>query len=120
MKDNNVKRLNDLLKEKKIHCSESENGLAGILVEDLATRSVYWLGMGQDLEDLFNECYHCNQTMDKNKKLEDLPEIVTTRPFKCISIDIFKTVAHEHALAIINRHIGYIWQGKIFPVKFPK
>ena len=41
-----------------------------------STRSVYWSGMSADLTDFFNECYECNHNMDKNKKLEDLPEDV--------------------------------------------
>ena len=47
--------------------------------------------------------------MRKNKTLPDLPEDKTTRPWECISIDIFETYKKEHALAIIDRHTGYVW-----------
>ena len=47
--------------------------------------------------------------MQKNKKLADLPEDETTRPWECISIDIFETYLKEHALAIIDRHTGFVW-----------
>ena len=75
----------------------------------LATRSVYWSGMHKDITDFFNECYECNHNMRKNQKLPDLPEDETTRPYECISIDIFETPKKEHALAIIDRHTGYVW-----------
>ena len=82
------------------------------MMKRLALRSVYWSGISQDLIDFFNECYHCNHTMDKNKKLEDLPDDETTRPFECISMDIFTTDGGENGLAIIDRHSGYIWARK--------
>ena len=75
----------------------------------LATRSVYWTGMKKDLTDYFNECEECNHNMRKNKTLPDLPEDETTLPYECISIDIFETYAKEHALAMIDRHTGYVW-----------
>jgi hypothetical protein len=75
----------------------------------LATRSVYWSGMKKDLTDFFNECDECNHNMRKNKTLPDLPEDETTLPYECISIDIFETHAKEHALAMIDRHTGYVW-----------
>ena len=50
--------------------------------------------------------------MDKNKKLDDLPEDETTRPFECISMDGFHTDGGENGLAIIDRHTGYIWAKK--------
>ena len=48
------------------------------MMQRLALRSVYWTGLSKDLTDFFNECPHCNRTMDKNKKLPDLPEDETT------------------------------------------
>ena len=149
MKTNNVKKMENLLKNRKIKDDDSENHLAGIKIEDLslyrdvimvqdriwapssiifsffnnlhlghrsvdmmmrlATRSVYWSGMKKDLTDFFNECYECNHSMRKNKTLPDLPEDETTKPFECVSIDIFETFTKEHALAIIDRHTGYVW-----------
>ena len=47
--------------------------------------------------------------MDKNKKLEDLPEDETKMAYKCISMDGFKTPFGEHGLAIVDRHTGYTW-----------
>ena len=47
--------------------------------------------------------------MDKNKKLEDLSEDETTKPYECISMDIFETDMKEHALAIMDRHTGFVW-----------
>ena len=138
MKINNVKKIEELLKNKKVQCPTSGNFLAGITIDDLslyrdvimvqdriwapqsirfaffnnlhlghrgvnmmmrlATRSVYWSGMHKDITDFFNECYECNHNMRKNQKLPDLPEDETTRPYECISIDIFETPKKEHAL----------------------
>ena len=39
-------------------------------------------------------------SMDKNKKLDDLPEDETTRPFECISMDGFHTDGEENGLEI--------------------
>ena len=50
--------------------------------------------------------------MDKNKKLDDLPEDETTRAFECISMDGFHTDGGENGLAVIDRHTGYIWAEK--------
>ena len=50
--------------------------------------------------------------MDKNKKLDDLPEDETTRAFQCISMDGFHMDGEENGLAIIDRHTGYIWARK--------
>ena len=75
----------------------------------LATRSVYWSGMHKDITDFFNECFECNHNMRKNQKLPDLPEDETTRPYECISIDIFETFKKEHALAIIDRPRKQFW-----------
>ena len=50
--------------------------------------------------------------MDKNKKLDDLPEDKTTRAFECISMDGFHTDGGENGLAIIDMHTGYIWARK--------
>ena len=36
MKSNNIKKIENLLKEKRIQCPESDNNLAGIKVEDLS------------------------------------------------------------------------------------
>ena len=47
--------------------------------------------------------------MQNNKKLEDLPEDETTKPWECISMDIFETDMKEHALAMVDRHTGYVW-----------
>ena len=115
MMSNRTEKLSELLKDKRIHCSQSKNGLSAIKIEDLslyrnmimvrdriwapasitfaffdnlhlgqrsvdmmqrlALRSVYWSGISKDLE---------NRTMDRNKKLDDLPEDETTRAFECI------------------------------------
>merc|ERR1711905_17294 len=40
------------------------------MMQRLALRSVYWTGLSKDLTDFFNECQHCNNTMDKNKKCQ--------------------------------------------------
>ena len=45
----------------------------------------------------------------RNKKPADLPEEETSRPYECISMDSFKTEAGEWALAIIDKHTGFIW-----------
>ena len=82
------------------------------MMQRLALRSVYWTGISKDLTDFFNECQHCNHTMDKNKKLPDLPEDETTRAFECISMDGFHTDGGENGLAIIDRHTGFIWARK--------
>ena len=82
------------------------------MMQRLALRSVYWTGMSKDLTSFFNECQSCNRLMDKNKKLDDLPEDETTRAFECISMDGFHTPAGENGLAIIDRHTGYIWAEK--------
>ena len=47
--------------------------------------------------------------MKKNKKQERLPEDETSYPFECISMDIFKSEAGEHGLAIGDRHTDYVW-----------
>ena len=78
----------------------------------LALRSVYWTGLSKDLTGFFNECSHCNRTMDKNKKLPDLPEDETTAAFECISMDGFHTDGGENGVAFIDRHTGYIWACK--------
>ena len=79
------------------------------MMKRLAQRSVYWHNMAQDIEDLFNECQHCQDMNRRNKKPEDLPEEETTRPYECISMDSFKTDAGEWALAIIDKHTGFVW-----------
>jgi hypothetical protein len=149
---NNTKKMEELLHNKRIHCSENKNGISAIKTEDLslyrnvimvrdriwapesikhaffnnlhlghrsvdmmqrlALRSVYWTGISKDLTDFFNECQHCNHIMDKNKKLEDLPEEETTRAFECISMDGFHTDGGENGLAIIDRHTGFTWARK--------
>ena len=152
MMSNRTEEISQLLKDKRIHCSENKNGISAIKVEDLslyrnvimvqdriwapesirfaffnnlhlghrsidmmqrlALRSVYWTGLSKDLTNFFNECQHCNGTMDKNKKLADLPEDETTRGFECISMDGFDTDGGENGVAIIDRHTGYIWAEK--------
>ena len=82
------------------------------MMKRLALRSVYWLGIRNDLNDFFNECYQCSHNMKKNKKPEDLPEEETKRSFECISMDGFKTNAGEYGLAVIDRHTGHIWARK--------
>ena len=82
------------------------------MMQRLALRSVYWSGLSKDLTVLFNECQHCNRTMDKNKKLDDLPEDETETAFECISMDGFHTDGGENGIAIIDRHAGYIWARK--------
>ena len=79
------------------------------IMKRLALRSIYWTGMAQDMADFFNECDACNRHMDKNKKLDNLPEDETKLPYECISMDGFHTPAGENGLAIIDRHTGYIW-----------
>ena len=51
--------------------------------------------------------------MNKNKELTKLPEDETSFPFECISFDGFATSAGEHGLAIVDRHMGYIWCEKM-------
>ena len=149
MLSNDIEKMEELLKNKRIHCVQSKNGLSAIRVEDLslyrniimvrdriwapesitfaffnnlhlghrsvemmhrlALRSVYWQAIAEDLKSFFNECQHCDRVMDKNKKLEDLPEEETTRAFECISIDGFHTDGGENGLAIIDRHTGFLW-----------
>ena len=60
------------------------------MMKRLARRSVYWHNMAQDIEDLFNECQHCQDMSRRNKKPEDLPEEETTRPYEYICMDSFK------------------------------
>ena len=50
--------------------------------------------------------------MDKNKKLDYLPEDETERAFECISMDGFHTDGGKNGIAIIDRHTGYIWARK--------
>ena len=45
----------------------------------------------------------------EKKKPAELPEDETSRPFECISMDGFQTVAGEHGLAIVDRHTGFTW-----------
>ena len=84
------------------------------MMKRLALRSVYWSGIAKDLEDYYNECYDCNQKLQKNKEPEPLPEEKTFRPYECISMDGFETYApnKEHGLAIIDKHTGYVWAMK--------
>ena len=83
------------------------------MMQRLALRSVYWTGLAADLTNLFNECQHCNRTMDKNRKLPDLPEDETKAVFECISMDGFHTDGGENGLAVIDRHTGFIWAKKL-------
>merc|ERR1712237_319142 len=48
------------------------------MMKRLSLRSVYWSGIAKDLEDFYNECYDCNQKLQKNKAPEPLPEEETT------------------------------------------
>ena len=50
--------------------------------------------------------------MNKNKKLDELPEDETKLAYECISMDGFKTDANEHGLAIVDQHTGYVWWEK--------
>ena len=50
--------------------------------------------------------------MDRNKKLEDIPEEETQRAFECISMDGFHTDGGENGLAIVDRHTGFLWARK--------
>ena len=50
--------------------------------------------------------------MDRNKKLDHLPEDETKLPYECISMDGFHTPAGENGLAIIDRHTRYVWAEK--------
>ena len=54
------------------------------IMKRLAQRSVYWTRISQDIIDFFNECHACSHHMDKNKKLDDLPEDETKLPFEYI------------------------------------
>ena len=55
--------------------------------------------------------------MNKTKKLDDLPEDETTRPYECISMDGFPTDGGENGLALIDRHTGFIWARKTGDIK---
>ena len=79
------------------------------MMKRLALRSVYWTGMSEDIINFSNECRHCQDMMRRNKEPEKLPEEETRRPYESISMDIFKSEAGEHGIAIIDRHTGFIW-----------
>ena len=75
----------------------------------LAQRSVYWMGILNDIKDFFNYCATCNQHIDKNKKLADLSEDETCTHYECISMDCFENYSGEHGSAINDRQTEFVW-----------
>ena len=48
----------------------------------------------------------------KEKKQEKIPEVEVRQPFEQLTMDIGKTPAQEHILAITDRFTGYVWASK--------
>merc|ERR1712030_316415 len=78
----------------------------------LAMRSAYWVNMKADLQYFYNNCNTCTDNQEKNKKLEKIPEVEVRQPFQQLTMDIGKTPANEHILAITDRFTGYVWASK--------
>ena len=78
----------------------------------LAMRSAFWINMKADLQYFFNDCSTCIQSQEKNKKQERIPEEEVHYPFQQLIMDIGKTPAREHILAITDRYTGYVWAAK--------
>ena len=83
----------------------------GIMMR-LALRSAYWINMKSDLQHYYNDCGTCIQSQEKNKKQERLPEEEVHFLFQQLTMDIGKTPAREHILAITDRYTGYVWAAK--------
>jgi hypothetical protein len=49
---------------------------------------------------------------EKNKKLPKIPEVEVREPFQQLTMDIGKTPAGEHILAITDRFTGFVWASK--------
>merc|ERR1712030_98834 len=78
----------------------------------LALRSAYWVNMKADLQYFLNDCSTCLAQQEKNKKLPKIPEVKVREPFEQLTMDIGKTPAGEHILAITDRFTGYVWASK--------
>ena len=68
--------------------------------------------MKADLQYFFNDCSTCLQSQEKNKKQERIPAEEVHYPFQQLTMDIGKTPAREHILAITDRYTGYVWAAK--------
>ena len=68
--------------------------------------------MKADLQYFFNDCSTCVGYQEKNKKMPKIPEVEVREPFQQLTMDIGKTPANEHILAITDRFTGYVWASK--------
>lgn len=78
----------------------------------LALRSSFWVNIKEDLQHFYNDCSTCIANQDKNKKLPKIPEVEVREPCQQLTMDIGKTPANEHILAITDRFTGYVWAAK--------
>merc|ERR1712015_159735 len=68
--------------------------------------------MKADLQYFLNDCSTCLAQQEKNKKLPKIPEVEVREPFEQLTMDIGKTPAGEHILAVTDRFTGYVWASK--------
>lgn len=76
------------LQEKTLTLLHSNH--AGIVkIKQLARRTVFWLGINNDIESFVKNCNTCNRTVVIPRKTTDTTWIPTSRPFSRVHADFF-------------------------------
>jgi len=73
-----------------------------------ARLSVYWPGINHEITQMIEKCEACQSHLGSQIKETRMENVVPTRPFECMSADLFSLNGHSF-LICADRYSGYVY-----------